>query len=238
MTVLDPLARARAKAEAQTAIDAADTARLAGAIGEAEWQRRVSAALAGSYLREADPRWQSGFDGDPALWREARELVLDAVPQNGTLLDVGAATGHLMECLTAWGAERGLALEVYGLELDPALAAAARRRRPAGAGRIFEGNVSTWRPPAPPGRFAYVRTGLEYVAPGRGPALVRRLLAEVVAPGGRLLVGPVYAGDVAATVAALRAAGVPAPVVVTRADRTGKARAVVWAAASAPHNAG
>ncbi len=232
--VSDPHARARAKADAQAAIDAAGAAFAAGAVAEAEWQRRVADALAGSYLREDDPRWQSGFDGDAALWREARELVLDAVPHAGTLLDVGAATGHLMECLAAWAAERGLALDVYGLELSPALAAAARRRLPAWADRIFEGNVSDWRPPGPPWRFAYVRTGLEYVAPGRGPALVRRLLTEVVAPGGRLIVGPVYARDVPATVAAFRAAGAPTPGVVTRADRNGKPRAVVWAAPDGP----
>jgi hypothetical protein len=121
---------------------------------------------------------------------------------------------------------------VFGLELNRALSAAARRRLPAWADRIFEGNVSDWRPPDPPGRFAYVRTGLEYVAPWRSPALIRRLLTEVVAPGGRLIVGPVYERDVPETVAAFHAAGVPAPGVVTAADRNGKARGVVWATPS------
>lgn len=222
--------RARAKADAQAAIDAADAALASGALTEAEWQHRVTDALAGSYLREADPRWQSGFDGDPALWRQARALVLDAVPRGGTLLDVGCATGHLMECLTAWAAERGLALTAYGLELNPALADAARRRLPAWAGRIYTGNVSDWRPPVPPGCFDYVRTGLEYVAPGRGPALVARLLTTVVAPGGRLIVGPVSERDVPDTVTAFTAAGVAGPGVVSAADRNGKVRAVVWAA--------
>lgn len=225
----DPQARTRLRAEAQAGIDAADAALAAGAIAEGEWQRRVAGALAGSYLRDGDPRWQSGFDGDPALWREARELVLDAVPRGGTLLDVGAANGHLMECLATWAAERGVALDVYGLELDPGLAAAARRRLPAWADRVFDGNVSDWRPPDPPRPFTYVRTGLEYVAPGRGPALIRRLLAEVVAPGGRLLVGPGSERELPATLAAFRAAGVPDPGVVTRADRNGKVRAVAWA---------
>lgn len=221
--------RARAKAEAQAAIAAANGALAAGSIPEDEWQRRVARALASSYLREDDPRWQSGFDGDPTLWREARELVLDAIPHDGSLLDVGAANGHLMECLAAWAAERGLILELYGLELDPALTATARRRLPAWSDRIFEGNVSDWRPPVPPAPFTYVRTGLEYVAPGRGPALIRRLLRELVAPDGRLIVGPVYAGDVPATVAAFHDAGVAMPGVFTSADRNGKARAVVCA---------
>jgi len=103
----------------------------------------------------------------------------------------------------------------------------ARRRLPAWADRIFTGNISDWRPPK---RFTYVRTGLEYVAPGRGPALVARLLAGAVAPGGRLIVGPVYERDVPATVAAFTGAGVPEPGVVPAADRNGKVRAVVWAA--------
>ena len=222
----DSHARERARADAQAAIDAADAALAAGAIAEREWQRRVSDALAGAYLREADPRWQAGFDGDPGLWREARELVLDAVPHDGTLLDVGCATGHLMECLALWGAERGLALTVAGLELSPGLADAAQRRLPEWADRIYTGNVSDWRPDA---RYTYVRTGLEYVAPGRGPVLIRRLLRELVAPGGRLIVGPVYEYDVPVTVAAFRDAGVAAPQVTTRADRNGKIRGVVWA---------
>jgi hypothetical protein len=121
-------ARTRAKANAQAAIDAVDAALAAGAITEREWQHRVTDALAGAYLREADPWWQAGLHGDAALRREARELVLDAVPRDGTPLDVGCPTGHLMECLVTWGAERGLALSVAGLELHPALA-----MRPGGA---------------------------------------------------------------------------------------------------------
>ena len=70
--------RRRAKLDAQAAIDAASAELARGAIGDAEWSRRVSDALARSYLREDDPRWQSGFDGDAALWRQAREPVLAA----------------------------------------------------------------------------------------------------------------------------------------------------------------
>lgn len=209
------------------AIDDADAALASGAIPEDEWQRRVSDALAGSYLREGDPRWQSGFDGDADIWRQARSLVLEAMPHDGSLLDVGCATGHLMECLALWSAERGLTLSVHGLELNPALADTARRRLPSWEERIYTGNVTDW---APPQRFTYVRTGLEYVAPGSGPALVARLLADVVAPGGRLFVGPVSAVDVSATVWTFVTAGAVEPGVVYAADRNGKVRAVVWAA--------
>ena len=51
---------------------------------------------------------------------------------------------------------------------------------------IWTGNAMTW--PAPR-RFDVVRTGLDYVPPRRRADFVERLLGEVVAPGGRLLVG-------------------------------------------------
>jgi hypothetical protein len=226
--MLDENARAAAKARAQAAMDAASGDLARGAIDEAEWQRRTSAALAGSYLDDDDPRWQSGFDGDPELWRQARSLVLDAVPGPGSLLDVGCANGHLMECLDAWARERGLELTLYGLELEPRLADAARRRLPAWADRIYTGNVSDWTPPRP---FTYVRTGLEYVAPGSQAALLVRLLRDVVEPGGRVLVGPVPRADLEATLRAFADAGVAGPGVVSAADRNGKPRFVVWAGA-------
>jgi SAM-dependent methyltransferase len=219
-------ARAAAKAQAQATIDAAGEAHARGGISGAEWQRRVSAALSGAYLREDDPRWQSGFDGDERLWRAARSLVLDAVPRDGSLLDVGCANGHLMESLDAWARERGLGLELYGLEIDPALAETARRRLPAWAERIFTANASDW---VPPRRFDFVRTGLEYVPPGRGPALVARLLRDVVAPGGRLIVGPVNQPDLPATLAAFAAAGIADARVESSTDHNGKTRCVVWA---------
>jgi SAM-dependent methyltransferase len=221
----DADARARARAAAHAAIDAAGRALARGAIDERTWSRRVTRALSAAYLIDDDPRWQSGFDGDAALWREAREGVLDAVDRDGTLLDVGCATGHLMECLAAWGRERGVRVEPYGLELDPALAREARRRLPAWADRIFVGHAMDWPPPR---RIAYVRTGVEYVPPGRGAALLARLHADVVAPGGRLIVGPVYGAAVDDSVAAFVAAGLGEPVARSRVDRNGKSRQILW----------
>jgi hypothetical protein len=74
--------RYEAREVAQAAIDAASLALGSGTIDEAHWQQRVSQALAAAYLLEEDPRWQSGFDGDAQLWRQARELVLGACPSN------------------------------------------------------------------------------------------------------------------------------------------------------------
>src|SRR3954469_12912859 len=125
--MLNAEARAALKQQAQSIIDAASRAFDRGTISANDWQQRVSTALAAAYLADDDPRWQSGFDGDAALWSEARELILDAVPADGSFIDVGCANCYLLECLDVWSRERGLALSLYGLELNPELADAARR---------------------------------------------------------------------------------------------------------------
>jgi SAM-dependent methyltransferase len=111
---------------------------------------------------------------------------LAAVDRDGTFLDVGCANGFLMESVREWGAEEGHDIEAYGLEVSPELAELARRRLPEWADRIFVGNAREWIPPR---RFDFVRTGLDYAPPTRRRELVEHLLAHVVAPGGRLIVG-------------------------------------------------
>jgi hypothetical protein len=86
----------------------------------------------------------------------------------------------------AWAAEDGRTLSPYGVEISARLADLARRRLPHWADRIWTGNAMTW---VPPRRFDVVRTGLDYVPPRRRADYVARLLAEVVTPGGRLVVG-------------------------------------------------
>jgi hypothetical protein len=216
--------RQSAKARAQTAIDAASAALSCGELTEEQWQRAVSDALAEAYLAESDPRWQSGFDGDAELWHEARGLVLDAVPASGSFLDVGAANGHLIECLARWAPEKGIELDLAGLELNPALAAEARRRLPSLAHQIYTGNVVRWEPPH---RFTYVRTGLEYVPRGRASALIDRIRKRFLEASGRLLVGPVNTEQRADTIAAFRATGAPTND-VSATDRNGKTRFVIW----------
>ena len=60
-----------------------------------------------------------------------------------------------MESVAAWCAERGLAIEPYGVDISPALAELARRRLPQWADRIWVGNAVNWRPPGAM-RFDYV----------------------------------------------------------------------------------
>ncbi len=115
-----------------------------------------------------------------------REPILEAISADGELLDAGCANGYLLECLVAWGRERGISLIPYGLDQGARLIELARRRQTHLADHFFIGNAWDWEPPQ---RFRYVYTlvdqvPLEYLEP-----YLRRLLARLVAPGGRLIVG-------------------------------------------------
>ena len=125
-----------------------------------------------AYLAARTPWEQSGKSGTAEDWEYARSHVAHAVDRDGAFLDVGCASGYLMECLPRWTT---FAVEPYGLDIAPELAALARRRLPHWADRIWAGNALTWEPPR---RFRYVRTGLEYVPPRRRRELVERLLAR------------------------------------------------------------
>jgi len=152
---------------------------------EEAWYAAIGKRLETAYLASDDPFAQSGMRADAARWERGRRPIVAAIDRDGTFLDVGCANGLLMESVVAWAAQGGHRVEPYGLDLSPALAALARRRLPHWADRVFVGNVVDWRPPR---RFDVVRTELVYVPPARQPALVDRLLREVVAPGGRLVV--------------------------------------------------
>jgi hypothetical protein len=135
-----------------------------------------------AYLGGDNPRAQSGFGGDEARWEAGRRPIARAIDRDGTFLDVGCASGYLMESVVRWSRHR---IEPYGLELVPALAELARRHLPQWADRIFVGNALTWDPPR---RFDFVRTELVYVPESRQRDLLTRLLGDVVSAGGRLIV--------------------------------------------------
>ncbi len=156
----------------------------AGEIDEAGWFNEVGAVIVPKYLEADNPRAQSGHSGDDSRWEQARRHILRAVDVDGTFLDVGCASGYLMETLREWAAEDGLALDPYGLEIAPELADLARRRLPHWAGRIHTGNALYW---VPAQRFDYVRTGLDYVPARRRGDLLAHLLTHVV--GRRLIIG-------------------------------------------------
>src|SRR5215813_8407928 len=149
-----------AKNGAYALLERLEAALESGEIDEEGWYREVAAVITPAYLAADNPRAQSGQSGDDAHWTHARSLIADAVDRDGTFLDVGCASGYLMECLQRWARERGHAIEPYGLDIAPELAALARSRLPHWADRIYVGNAIRWQPPM---RFDFARTGLEYV---------------------------------------------------------------------------
>jgi hypothetical protein len=194
----------------------------AGRISEEEWYRQHEEALVDAYLASDDPRAQSGKSGDAAEWRWSRELVLDACPRRARVLDVGAANGLLMESLHAWGRERGMAIEPYGLEISHRLARLARRRLPQWADRIAVGNVMAWEPPL---RFDVVHTGLDYVPRARRREMVERILRTYLVPGGRI----VLRAERADPAVELRAIGLePSGAIEAVHPSTGAVRRSAW----------
>jgi hypothetical protein len=151
-------------------IAAIDAALERGEIDEEGWHRAMADHVVPAYLAAETPWGQSGKSGDAALWEEARGHIADAIDRDGTFLDVGCASGYLMECIVRWSRHQ---VEPYGLEIAPELAGLARRRLPEWADRIFVGNALTWEPAR---RFDFVRTGLDYVPPPRRRDLVAHLL--------------------------------------------------------------
>ena len=167
-------------------VAAIDAALERGDIDEDGWHRAMAELVVPTYLAGDNPRAQSGHSGDATRWEGARRLILDAADRDGSLLDIGCANGHLMESLHTWAAEDGIRLEPWGIDISSELVALARERLPQWRDRIFVGNAVDWRPPR---RFAFVRTGVDYVPSHRRPDYLRHLLVDVVQPGGRLIVG-------------------------------------------------
>jgi hypothetical protein len=167
--------QAQAKVEADFA---------AAKLDEATRFQQLEESLTDSYLSSADPRAQSGKSGDEDEWRWSRELILDALPEGGSLLDVGCANGYLMESVHRWGQERDITVEPYGLDISWRLVSLAQRRLPHWSERIWVGNIVDW---APPRRFDLVHTGLDYVPGAQRRRLLERLLQDFLIPGGQLV---------------------------------------------------
>ena len=176
----------RLKNRAYDLLEPIELAFEAGEIDEDEWHRRVAAFIVPAYLAADNPRSQSGFGRDEQAWEVARGMIMEAVDRSGTFLDVGCASGLLMESVERWAGAKGLAIEAYGLDIAPELADLARRRLPQMADRIYTGNAQIWLPPHP---FDFVRAGLEYVPRPSRAAFVSRLLEVMVKPGGTLIIG-------------------------------------------------
>lgn len=204
-----------------------DAALAAGEIDRDRWHAGMEEVIGDAYLAAADPRAQSGKSGDEVDWRWSRELILDALPAGGSILDVGCANGYLMERLERWALERGLIVSVHGLELSPRLACLARMRLPAHAAAIHVGNVLDWTPAR---RFDLVHTGLDYVPPAHQRAMLLRVVRDLVRPGGRLVLRPErLRGDASDPLYQVRALDLPIGGVLESVHpRSGELRRTVW----------
>jgi SAM-dependent methyltransferase len=139
-----------------------------GELDDAGWHEAMAALVVPAYLTAETAAGGSGSSRDEAGWEYARSLLAEAAAPGAAFLDVGCANGHLMESMASWAA-----VEPYGLEISPELAALARRRLPHWADRIWVGNAADWKPPR---RFDVIRTGVDYVPHPRRPAYVAHLL--------------------------------------------------------------
>lgn len=142
--------------------------------------------LEGAYMRETDPVRQSGFSGGHERWRTERELILDAVTDDGDFLDVGCANGFLLECLVQWAEERHLRLTPYGVDCGANLVALAQARLPQYAMHFWVANAWDWTPPR---QFRYVYSLYDCVPEALLPAYIRRLCARYVDVDGTLIIG-------------------------------------------------
>ena len=125
--------------------------------------------------------WYETALGAAAHRIELRLIETVAAPTRGErALDVGCGTG----IYTAWLAEQGL--EVTGLDLDPAMLAAARTKAPGA--QLLAGDATAL--PFAEGEFdlALAVTLLCFLDAAERRAAARELL-RVVRPGGRVVVG-------------------------------------------------
>lgn len=155
----------------------------------AVWFAAKKALLETAYLVSEQPWQQSGFGLHTPrtyeAWEAHRKLIADCIERPGSFLDIGCANGYLLECVLRWTAERGIAVEPYGLDLSEKLVALARQRLSTYADHLIVGNAWDWTLPR---TFDYVRTELVYVPDALQAVYVSRLLDQFVSPGGKLLV--------------------------------------------------
>ena len=168
--------------------------------GEAEREayfREGERMLRDYYLADpSNPYRQSGKNTDGSQhWEITRCCIAEAVNADGDYLDLGCANGLLLESLVGWCAERGHTITPHGVDFIPELVDLARQRLPNHAANLHVANAFTWQPPQ---RYRFVQLLFELVPPDDRRDFVSRVLNEMVATPGRLIVA-VYGLGTSAT---------------------------------------
>jgi SAM-dependent methyltransferase len=151
-----------------------------------QWFLKSLTDLERAYLMEKDPIRQSGFSGGAERWRDERDPILEAIDEDGEILDIGCANGYLLACLIKWGEEKGVSLVPFGLDQGAGLIKLAKKRFADFVSHFYTGNAWNWEPER---RFRYAYTLYDCVPMSYLAEYVRRLLDRVVAPRGRLIIG-------------------------------------------------
>ena len=148
------------------------------------------------YLADpSNPYRQSGKTDGAQHWEITRRCIAEAVNTDGDYLDLGCANGLLLESLLRWCAERGFSITPHGVDFVPELVDLAQRRLPEYAANFHVANAFFWRLPQ---RYRFVQLLLDAVPSADQHAYVARVLRDMVAAPGRLIV-PVYGLGTSAT---------------------------------------
>jgi SAM-dependent methyltransferase len=185
MTDRDP-ALESLKERAWREIEAIDQDLDEARIDENKWHAARAELIKTAYLSADNPYAQAGHSGNAETWQASRGFIAEALHRDGSFLDVGCASGILMESVQRWGAEKNLAIEPYGLEIIPELAELARSRLTHWAERIYVGNIRSWRPVGERFDFVFVRP--EYAPVTRRTEMIAHILEYVLHRNGRLIV--------------------------------------------------
>lgn len=143
-------------------------------------------AMERAYLMQESPLRQCGFSGSQRRWETQRRPIVQAIEGDGDLLNLGCANGYLLESLVKWTEEKEIFLTPHGLDAGKLLIEQAQKRMSLFSRNFYIGNAWDW---VPPRQYLYVYTSVDLVPPEFVPAYLKRIGRDIVADGGRLIVG-------------------------------------------------
>lgn len=135
------------------------------------------------YVDKNDLR-ETGFGGTEEEWRFCREIITQAIDKSGTFLDLGCANGRLVFDLQKWMQEKGVNLDIFGVDFVPELIDKAQKRFPNATDHFQTADVTEYTPNR---QYDYIRTELGYFPGDKVKENLQRYLT-MVKTGGKLIV--------------------------------------------------